>query len=483
MNCTKCGKEIPDGETKICEECQKKILDEIVQAEKEEKAEKTEKEEKFKVVKDKEKTKKSIILPIIITLVILVVICLGGIIYVFTYTGNNEFINSVKTSLNLSTTGNTIGNIRNYGYAAKSGKWIYFLAPNEDSSQVGIFRVKEDGTGKQELFMNTNEEGEDTQKEIVSINAYGNYVYFIGIESKAYSEEDEVDNKIYRMKADGSSDLEVINDNEFNNECYEIYIVNGYIYYIDVEANVARMNLDGSKKSVVTKNGTGYLGITEKYIIYNNPKKDNTEEYETYIMGINGENPRPILEGKRLYSVNIEDDYVYYTNDDKKIYRTKIDSNQEELVYDAEAYNLNVYNGYAYYLNYKDSANEDYTVCIYKVTLDPAYDGKKAEVLKELETYSSFLNVIDEWALYMDSNETNGYINLLKTDGSEDTVQLYLLDYEKYYERIDTTTAEEQPTEGEPTTETTEDTNVVAQDNTNEVSTNTVQNTTNNKEN
>lgn len=454
MKCTKCGKEIPDGETKICEECQKKILDEIVQAEKEEKSEqKVEKKDKFEIVQDKQKTKKSIILPIIISLVVLVIICLIGVAFVFNYTGSNKFLNNIKINLNLPTTGNTIGNIRNYGYAAKSGKWIYFLAPNEDSSQVGIFRVKEDGTGRKELFMNTNEEEEDIQKEIVSINAYGNYIYFIGIESKAYNENDDVDNKIYRMKADGSSDLEIINDNEINNECYEIYVINGYIYYIDVDANIARMNLDGSEKSVVSKNGTGFLGITEKYIIYNNPKKDNAEEYETYIMGINGENPRSILEGKRLYSINIEDDYVYYTNDDKKIYRTKIDSNQEELVYDAEAYNLNVYDGYAYYLNYKDSANEDYTVCIYKVTLDPTYDGKKAEILKELETYSSFLNVIDNWTLYMDSNETNGYINLLSTDGSNDEVQLYVLDYEKYYDRVNTTTTEEEPTEGEPTEE------------------------------
>ncbi len=466
MNCTKCGKEIPDGKTQICEECQKKILDEIVQAEKEEKSEqkaeqkneqKSKQKEKFKPVQDKEKTKEnivvSIILPIIILLVVLVILCLIGVTFVFNYTGNNEFLNLVKTKVSFPTTGNTIGNIRNYGYAAKSGKWIYFLAPNEDSSQVGIFRVKEDGTGREELFMNTNEEGEDIQKEIVSINAYGNYVYFIGIESKAYNEEDEVDNKIYRMKADGSSDLEILNDNEFNNDCYEIYLINGYIYYIDENANIARMNLDGSNKSTVVENGTGYLGITEKYIIFNKPKEDNAEEYETYIMDVDGGNPRPILEGKRLYSVNIEDGYVYYSNDDKKIYRTKIDSNQEELVYDTEAYNLNVYNGYAYYLNYKDSANEDYTVCIYKVTLDPTYDGKKAEILKELETYSSFLDIVDNWALYMDSNETNGYINLLSTDGTNDEVQLYLLDYEKYYERIDTTTTEDGPTEGEPAEE------------------------------
>lgn len=417
MNCTKCGKEIPEGENKVCDECQKKLLEEI--ANEENKTEQTQKEE---VKEDKNKTKdendfkvkkegknKYIVASIFVILALIVLILA---IY---------FISSNKNEA-----GNTIGNIRNYGYGTISGNYIYYLSPNEDSSAVGIFKVKKDGTNIEQLYMS------EPENEIVSINAYKNYVYFIEIKPTEYNEEDEVDNKIYRMKKDGS-DLEVINDNELNNDCYEIYVINEKVYYIDKDANVANMSLDGSDKAVVTENKTGYLGITEDYIIYNVETEDATS-YITYIMNIDGTNQRPIIENTRLYSVNIEGDYIYYTNANKQICRTKIDSNTEEMISETEAYNLNVSNGVAYYLNYKDTENEDYTVCIYKIDLADNAD-RTPVMIKELESYSSFLNIVKDWALYMDSSETAGFINLVKLDGAEnpEIVQLYNLDYEEYY--------------------------------------------------
>ncbi len=439
MNCTKCGKEIPEGEKKICDECQAKVLEEIANEEKNN-GETTSEEKKTE--NSEAKSKK--ILPILIVVILIVIaLAVAAKVTVFDKKGN----------------GNTIGNIRNYGYGAVSGNWIYFLSPNENSSNVGIYKVKKDGTDKKELVMNENGE------EIVSINVVGNYIYFIKITEEAYSDEDPIDNKICRIKKDGT-DLEVINDNELNNDCYEFYVVNGQIYYIDVDANVSKMNLDGSNKTVVAENGTGYIGITENYILYNDYKDENSSEYVTYIMDIDGKNQRSVIDGKRLYSINVEGDYIYYTGEDKKIYRTKIDSKEEELVYDTEAYNLNVENGYAYYLNYLDAENEDLTVGIYKVSVEPS-EGKEAELLKTLDTYSSFLNVVGDWILYMDSGEKAGWINLLKTDGSGETVELYYLDYEQYYNSQATDDNAEIPDNGTTDEVTTE--NVASED----VSTNT----------
>lgn len=418
MNCTKCGKEIPEGEKKVCDECQKKLLEEIASAEKEDKNVKEKKSElekdaknEFKVKAKKNKNKYHPIIGVICLFVIVALIV--GALYFYNKKG----------------IGNTIGNIRNYGYGAVSGNWIYYLSPNEDSSSVGIFKVKKDGTKPQQLYMS------DGEQEIVSINVVGNYVYFIGINNYEYNEDDEIDNKIYRMKTDGSN-LEIINDNEINNDCYEIYVINGSVYYIDNNANVAKMNLDGSNKTVVSENGTGYLGITEDYIIYNiGTDEENT--YITCIMNIDGTNQRHIINDQRLYSVNIEGEYVYYTNEDKQICRTKIDSNKEEKISDVEAYNLNVNNGFAYYLNYKDVENEDYTVCIYKIDLNS--EDRSPVIVKELDTYSSFLNIVGDWALYMDSNEVAGFINIVNIETSE-VVQLYYLDYKNYANNLNETT-------------------------------------------
>lgn len=487
MYCTKCGKEIPDGEKKICDDCEKKLLQEIKAEEKEEvkeaktiskketkeKAKKASKEEKtaekkakkenkkaekgnkvekkddaneWKVTGEKNKKKNNLVSVLFIAIILVLVI--GGafmISHLFTQDG---------------TEGNTIGNIRNYGYAVEDGNWIYYLAPNEDSSQIGIFKVKSNGKNKELLYM--------SDIDIVSLNVYKNHIYFIGSGVETYTETDELDNKIYRIKKDGS-ELEVLNDNELNNDCYEIYVIDNSVYYIGLNAEICKMDLNGSNKTVVADNGTGYLGINNDYIIYNKTESEESTEFVTYIMNRDGSNSRPIIEGKRLYSVNIEGNTVYYSDVEKKIYKTEIDSNEEQLLYgDLEAYNLNTNKGYAYYLNYFDPDNEDYTVCVYRVKLDGTTETP--ELIKKLDTYSSFIDVVGKWVIYMDSNSEAGFINLVSIDGSGEVVQLYYLDYSEYYEKVEesdysdtavdaggeqTTTTETENTTVENTTENT----------------------------
>lgn len=401
MNCTKCGKEIPDGKKEICKECKKEIK-------KEEKMAKKSNNDNVGKEKNKKASIKEKVLcigAIIFVVAILLVICI--------------FINSNKT-------GNTIGNIRNYGYAVEADNWIYYLAPNEDSTQIGIFKVKNNGKDNKQIYM--------SEIDIVSLNVYKDYIYFIGTAPESYLEADDVDNKIYRMKTDGTG-LEVLNDNELNNDCYEIYVVNDQIYYIGINAEICKMDLNGANKAVVADYGTGFLGITKDYIIYNS-KTDKEDEYVTYIMNIDGTDAKPIIEGKRIYSVNIEGKYIYYSDVDKRLFKTEIGSGVEEVVYDdIEAYNLNTNEGYAYYLNYLDPENSNYKVCLFRVKLDGSTEVP--EKLKELETYSSFIDVVGDWVIYMDSSEDAGFINLVNKHGKEKEVELYRLDYDAFYESLD----------------------------------------------
>ena len=336
---------------------------------------------------------------------------------------------------------NTIGNIRNYGYATKSGKWIYYLSPNEDMTKQGIFKIKEGDkqqTTKQQLIMDL--------ENIVSLNVYKDYLYFISISNKQFNEEDDIDNKICRIKTDGSN-YEVINDNELNNEFADMYVIDGKVYYIGADYNIYKMNLDGSKRELVLDTKNGCLGITDKYIIYNIENEEKSD-YVTYIADINGKNPRPILEGKRLYSVNVEGDYIYYTNDSKQICKVKINGKNESVLYETTAYNLNVYGNYMYYINYKDEENFDQTVCIYRVKTNGT--TKNPEIIKEFETYSSFIDVVGDWIIYLDSTDEEGFINLLKTDGTEE-IKVYSLKYQNLYNQTEIETEIE--TENEIETE------------------------------
>lgn len=424
MNCTKCGKELSDGRRKICKECAEQEKKEKEELKAQKAAEKKNKEESKKATKGEEviKEKDNSSNPKdsklwILVVIIAIVLAIGLMVMLLTKNG----------------VGNTIGNIRNYGYATINGNYIYYLAPNDDSTAVGIFKIKKDGSGEpKQLYM------EDM--DVVSINVYNGYIYFIGDNPNESTEEDKIDNKIYRMTTNGDN-LTVINDNEFNNDCYEIYVVNGSIYYIGTDNNIYKMNLKGGNRTLVSDNQTGYLGVTDKYIIYNVEVGD-AADYTTCIMNLDGSNQRPIIDGERLYSVNISGDYVYYTNVDKKICKTKIDSGKSEVLLDTTAYNMNLYGDYIYFLNYKDIANEDYTVCLYKVKADGS--EKEATKIKELDTYSSFINIIGDWVIYMDSNDTEGFINLVKTDGSDEKC-VYLLNYEEYYNSISSENNTAQP--------------------------------------
>ena len=120
MFCAKCGKEIPDGERKVCEECEKEVVETILAEEeaKKEEPKKGKKEKTAKKCKINLAGKKELIKKVVIAIVAVVVVALL-VMLVSSLTGGNN-------------AGNTIGNIRNYGYAAENGNWIYYLSPNRD---------------------------------------------------------------------------------------------------------------------------------------------------------------------------------------------------------------------------------------------------------------------------------------------------------------------------------------------------------------
>lgn len=437
MNCTKCGKEIPEGENKLCDECQKVLLEELQGEENVNNNvnEKENKEEKFKVKEGKKEKKKGNkkLLSIILCIVIVVIA-----IFVLS--------KMIKTN----SVGAEIGNIRNYGYAVQQNGDLYYVAPNKECTKVGIYKLSKGSSDPQELVM--------FDGELLSLNISGNYLYFIEMGNEAYNDDDEVDNKIYKMKIDGTG-LEIINDNEFHNECYEIYAVNNYIYYTGTDKNLYKMKADGSDRKLVLENVAICLGITNKYIIYN--KESDTEEsgYVTYVSNIDGSNEKEIIKDTRLYSINVENNVIYYTNKNKEICQVNIDGSDAKVLYTGiAAYNMNTTSDYIYYLNYRDEENADYTVCIYKLKTDGT--SESPEKIKELGTYNSFINIANDRIIYRDSSEEEAFINSINTNG-EDEFKLYVLKYEDYYSNqgTDETTSDETTTdETDVINETTENT-------------------------
>ena len=449
MKCEKCGKEIPDGENKICEECKKTLLNDLTVESKSDTTENKKEEKKENVENNNEKRNGSKIFGIILVILIIIV----ALFFILTKTKVGDEVSDVLGS---NKVGNSIANIRNYGYTTKQGSWIYYIAATEDGNNPAIYKSKEDGSEKKLLY---EEEG-----NILGLNAYGDYLYFILINDEqvksntTLSDEESLDtlnNQICRMKLDGS-DFEVINSNEFHNNCYEIYVVDDKVYYIGLDTNIYYMDLDGKNKTKLNNDKSGFLGITDDYIILNVNKSDDeksedknevannevaentdtntiTEEstdnisdsesiFETKIMKRDGSNLKS-LTGERLYSINILGNYIYYVDQDKKIYKVKIDGTDKTLISDkVTAYNMCVSDKYIFYMSYTDEDKDE--VAIYRLDLD----GKNETKIYDLDSYSSFLNLVDGKIVFMDSDDKKLSINEIDKDGNN-KVALYELKY------------------------------------------------------
>ena len=125
--------------------------------------------------------------------------------------------------INTSKVGNTVGNIRNFGYVAEDNKYIYFMSPDEKGNLKALMRIdKKLDKDPEQLIAG--------DWDLTGINVYKDYIYFVTL-SLTENKNDLLDNKIHKIKIDGT-EHNVINNNEFNNSCYEIYVIKDKVYYI-----------------------------------------------------------------------------------------------------------------------------------------------------------------------------------------------------------------------------------------------------------
>lgn len=390
MYCNKCGKEIKE-DNKFCTYCGKAVKESTEQQ-----------DNSIEIESHNVEKKKTKI--IIYILIITIIICL---ITVFNNKDNIDNIKGTDTAKSNidsmtksisqpnSIMGNTQGNIINCGYSVKKDDYIYFVSPNEDMNATQISRVKS-GTNQSEIIYKGD-------YDIHSLNIIEDKIYFISIF------EDGINNKICKMDLDGS-DLMVINNDDCSCNYYDMYTVNNKIYYVGKDNNIYTMNLQGENRQLLIETGTGFLTMNDKYIIYNK-NVETSENYITYINTLNGTEEREII-SEKISNPIIYNDYIYYINSEQYLEKMSITDNKKEEVTDYKIYCMNILNGFIYYLNYKDEVNEDYTVALYKLSLD---DGQ-SEIVKELLNYSSFLNVIDDYAYYMDMDEEKAFINLVNVN-------------------------------------------------------------------
>jgi len=298
------------------------------------------------------------------------------------------------SSMTTKAQGNTVGNLRNYGFVAEGGSWVYYLKFDGYSTPEGIYKVQKNGDKKEKV---TSEYG-------VYINVDGGYLYFADEDENLVKMKTNGKNKetlvksidelpitvadgwiyysknynFYRVKTNGK-DSEKITNKEV--ESYQI--VGGWIYYTYYNSGdyaLAKMKLDGSESEKIDGDVTTAFyvkGNTIYFICEEYSSKNYTYSYDLYSMKTNGKNRQHVTEF-------------------------------EEELYDIEYVNMN--DDGIYYLAENDDG--DYAIFF----MD--YKGKKSKEITVIDTYSTPICVIDKWVYYTDyDDDYDMYTYRVKIDG------------------------------------------------------------------
>ena len=175
----------------------------------------------------------------------------------------SSFIVMILTATNLSgcastnvsnqSMGNTVGNITNMGFISSSSKddWIYYANTNDQNK---LYKMKADGSNPTKI----------TDDQAYDLNVVDDWIYYRALDKNAM---------MYKMKTDGTSKTQLTKE-----PSGYINVVDDWIYYSDYSGYTPvmyKMKTDGSGKQKITDDYSEQLLVLEPYVFYRNGNDDS----------------------------------------------------------------------------------------------------------------------------------------------------------------------------------------------------------------
>jgi outer membrane protein assembly factor BamB len=287
--------------------------------------------------------------------------------------------------------GNTTGNIANMGRVAQDGDWIYYTASIQETIPW-IFgseflpinqmrRVRRNGRNDERLY---------AEIEIASfMNVMDGWIYFATFDG------------MYKMRTDGTQLELIIDTPEMFNSVRDINLVDGWLFFSrgvrsihGIETYLYRMSTDGEIHERIENINASGINVVDGWIYY----ADVDENFAIYRIRPDGTERMRLSDNEAPRIIIVEDGWVYYANnsDNMAIYKMRIDGTEHQMVLEREIHyetdeNFNISDGWIYYSNCVSNG-------IYRVRTDGT------ERQRITEGFCFYIHIVDDWIYFNDLN-------------------------------------------------------------------------------
>jgi len=318
--------------------------------------------------------------------------------------------NKVDMPVDPNEHGNTASNLLKLGLFAQKGDWVYFYRHQSDyydslkdnaqpsskpQNPMGLYKMKADGSDQIKL----------NNDEVEYINVVGNWIYYKRAEPHDDDPFSYSGGKIYRVKVDGTHRTKVCDD-----LVEQLVVVGEWIYYHNASdfGRLYKIKTDGTCRTRLNYDYTLDINVSGDWIYYRNYSYGN----KIYRIHTNGTG-RTKLNDDHCTQVIVEGDWIYYSSysDSDQLFRIKSDGTGKTRISDKGLPCINISSDYIYFAMTSGSPQDGYIDILY--CMKP--DGTKT--LKLLEDKTIRFYVVGQWIYYW-TDDCDLTIYRLRVDGT-----------------------------------------------------------------
>lgn len=203
---------------------------------------------------------------------------------------------------------------------AVAGEWIYYVNYNEDYKRE-LCKIRTNGGNKIILYKSDD--------PYSCINVVGDWIYFVN----------EDDNKIYKIKTDGSGRKKISNDKEVD----YIKVIGDIIYY-HCNYDIRKIDTNGHGKLALGHEIIEGMFIVGNWIFYVDRNKECLCKVQT-----NGSNQKTLTNsGMALAIAAVVGDWVYFIKSSEDLYKIRTDGTNQ-MKFPCRAVSVNIIGDWIYF--------------------------------------------------------------------------------------------------------------------------------------